>query len=257
MIFVNAPAFVNPFMHPTVSQADSSDYVPMDVDEEKVICSEISRFAREPIVRQTVFPQPPKIFSQPIPVSSLRRSHAASPLFSSAVKSRFTAPAAVVVAAPRENRIVLMQKSQVPVLPEGCCALPHINSLTSRELSCVKNFTIIHKTFGSICFTGVTDIRDLNFANIISFQHMLIDYHPIDRLGPAVVILNNCFPKTIDVAKLPKFSTGEIDLEGLDENQHDTLERFADKLKRTCAKNNTEHCSWNPSTGEWKISITE
>ena len=227
----------------------ATDYVPMEDDEHPPLV-----VSRESCMRPVVFPQPPKIFSQPIPAQPLRRSHK-PPIFSSAVASRFVTPAPVVE-TPRENRIVLRQKSQVPVLPEGCYALPHIDSMTAAELSCVKNFTVVHKTFGSICFTGITDIRDLNFANIISFGHMIIDYHQNSRLGPAIITLNNCFPKSIDLDTLPRFSTGEVDLERLDESQYNSLERFEAKLRRVCAKNNTHHSSWNPSTGEWKLTMT-
>ncbi len=241
LIFANAPAF---------AIQSTSDYVPMEDDECPLV-----EIPRESLIRPVTFPQPPKLFSQPIPTPPLKRSHT-PPLFSSAVASRFMEAAPVIAAAPRENRIVLRQKSQLPVLPEGCYALPHIDSMTAAELSCVKNFTIVHKTFDSICFIGYTDVRDLNFAKIISFGHMLIDYHQNNRLGPAIITLNNCFPKSIDLHRLPRFPTGEIDLEGLDEGQHDSLERFEAKLRRVCAKNNTHHCSWNPSTGEWKFTMT-
>lgn len=150
-----------------------------------------------------------------------------------------------LVSSPPEEEEDEENISPVLTMP-GYFSSPDISVLqkmSARELSKVKQFTIFRPNVGKIEWIGETDIRGLNFDQIVKIEKKEVfvyeDVTPAEQgtelNKPAVVTLCNIFPK-----------------EGSTEKKK---AEFYRKLQDFCELNDADFISYDRNTGDWVFGV--
>lgn len=121
--------------------------------------------------------------------------------------------------------------------------LDKLRTMTQEELSKVPDFEIGCKGLGSIKFEGPTDLSHTRLDAVVQFHPQKVTMFPNDMAKPpvgeglnkpAVVTLENCFPK--------KRTAG-------------ILAKYAAKIEQTTRSFPGSLRSWDPDTGKWIFSV--
>ena len=126
-------------------------------------------------------------------------------------------------------------------------------NMTDADGNCnVENFTIGRTGYGNIFFQGVTNIRNLNFDDIVFFRRKEVTVYPDDEKKPplgeglnrrAQVTLDKVWP--LDKTKQEPIKSPEKLLQL----------NYEEKLQKACIKLGARFIEYRPETGSWVFRV--
>lgn len=133
---------------------------------------------------------------------------------------------------------------------------PRVQELAAKERAepgfCrnVKNFVVGRHGYGSIKFTGETDVRRLDLETLVQFNNReVIVYMDESKKPPVGQGLNKAAEVTLLNIKCFDKKTGQQMVEG------PRVERYREMLKKKATDQGAEFVSYDPVEGEWKFRV--
>lgn len=133
---------------------------------------------------------------------------------------------------------------------------PRIQELAAKERAepgyCkrVKDFVVGRHGYGSIKFSGETDVRGLDLESLIQFNNReVIVYMDESKKPPVGQGLNKAAEVTLLNIKCFDKRTGQHYTEG------PRIEKYKEMLKRKAEDQGAEFVSYDPVKGEWKFRV--
>lgn len=122
--------------------------------------------------------------------------------------------------------------------------MAELERYSDDELSCIRNFTVRHKEFGSIRFIRPVDVRNLNLDKIIQFNRGEISLYPKSRMPPKDMGLN---------------VEAEIQLEGCWPRKRcaERYEKYEKTLRQYSKKQKLRFVAYSRNTGRWTFVVTD
>jgi nuclear pore complex protein Nup98-Nup96 len=117
----------------------------------------------------------------------------------------------------------------------------------------VENFTIGRSGYGNIFFPGVTNIRGMNFDDIVFFRHKEVIVYPMDDsskpdLGQG---LNKKSQVTLDKV-WPVDKSNQMSVKSPDKL---ASLNYEEKLQKACNKLGARFVEYRPETGSWVFKV--
>merc|ERR1719232_448365 len=116
----------------------------------------------------------------------------------------------------------------------------------------VENFTIGRSGYGNIFFPGMTNIRGMNFDDIVFFRHKEVIVYPDDGKKPDLGTgLNKKAQVTLDkVWPVDKTSHSSV-------KSPEKLNsmNYEEKLQKACLKLGARFVEYRPETGSWVFKV--
>ncbi|CAN6253748.1 unnamed protein product [Urochloa humidicola] len=145
----------------------------------------------------------------------------------------------------------------LPKLPQAdYFTEPSLEELAAKErgepgyCSQVKDFVVGRHGYGSIKFSGVTDVRGLDLESIVEFNNReVIVYKDDSKKPPVGEGLNKSAEVTLLNIKCVNKKTGEPLHEG------PRVERYREMLMKKAEEQGAEFVSFDAAKGEWKFRV--
>lgn len=124
-------------------------------------------------------------------------------------------------------------------------SLAELASQTMAELQQVENFTVGREGYGEITWVDPVDVRGLNLDAVVDIQHGEVAVYPekeAEQLdAPARVKLEGMFAK--------RKKAGEV------VSDAELTERYKQKLRNYCGRNDLRFIDYIPTKGEWLFEV--
>ena len=135
----------------------------------------------------------------------------------------------------------------IPSMSELCTMVdPETGNLT------VENFTIGRAGYGNIFFPGLTNIKNMNFDDIVFFRHKEVIVYPDDGKKPELGSgLNKKAQVTLDKV-WPVDKTSHSSVKSPEKLQ--TM-NYEEKLQKACLKLGARFVEYRPETGSWVFKV--